>query len=81
MARQRPHQGLAAPNSFGNGTDGTGRRFGSRPIYVLTSGNHGVGHPGVGNLERKLPDTPEHLKYKHETALTPGALARTVFER
>src|SRR5438874_13336734 len=33
------------------------RSFGSRPIRVLTSGNHGVGH-----LERKPPDTPEHLK-------------------
>ena len=30
------------------------RSFGSRPIRVLTSGNHGVGH-----LERKPPDTPE----------------------
>jgi pimeloyl-ACP methyl ester carboxylesterase len=35
------------------------RSFGSRPIRVLTSGNHGVGH-----LERKPPDTPEHLKYQ-----------------
>jgi formylglycine-generating enzyme required for sulfatase activity len=38
------------------------RSFGSRPIRVLTSGNHGVGH-----LERKPPDTPEHLKYEQET--------------
>jgi hypothetical protein len=30
------------------------RSFGSRPIRVLTSGNHGVGH-----LERKPLDTPE----------------------
>jgi hypothetical protein len=45
----------------------------SSPIYlcsfvvvsrVLTSGNHGVGH-----LERKPPDTPEHLKYEQETTL------------
>jgi pimeloyl-ACP methyl ester carboxylesterase len=36
--------------------------FGSRPIRILTSGNHGVGH-----LERKPPDTPEHLKYEQET--------------
>src|SRR5215469_8673648 len=36
--------------------------FGSRPIRVLTSGNHGVGH-----LESKPPDTPEHLKYEQET--------------
>jgi pimeloyl-ACP methyl ester carboxylesterase len=38
--------------------------FVSRPIRVLTSGNHGVGH-----LERKPPDTPEHLKYEQETTL------------
>jgi pimeloyl-ACP methyl ester carboxylesterase len=40
------------------------RSFGSRPVRVLTSGNHGVGH-----LERKPPDTPEHLKYERETTL------------
>ena len=40
------------------------RSFGSRPIRVLTSGNHGVGH-----LEQKPPDTPKHLKYEHETTL------------
>ena len=40
------------------------RSFGSRPIRALTSGNHGVGH-----LERKPPDTPEHLKYEQETTL------------
>src|SRR5947209_9370615 len=40
------------------------RSFGTRPIRVLTSGNHGVGH-----LERKPPDTPEHLKYEQETTL------------
>jgi formylglycine-generating enzyme required for sulfatase activity len=39
------------------------RSFGSRPIRVLTSGNHGVGH-----LERKPPDTPEHVNYEQETA-------------
>src|SRR5437660_3854817 len=37
------------------------RPFGSRPIRVLTSGNHGVGH-----LERKPPDTPERIKYQQE---------------
>jgi formylglycine-generating enzyme required for sulfatase activity len=37
------------------------RSWGSRPIRVLTSNNHGVGH-----LERKPPDTPEHLKYEEE---------------
>src|SRR5262249_48015780 len=40
------------------------RSLGSRPIRVLTSGNHGVGH-----LERKPPDTPEHLKYEQEITL------------
>ena len=40
------------------------RSFGWRPIRVLTSGNHGVGH-----LEKKPPDTPEHLKYEQETTL------------
>jgi pimeloyl-ACP methyl ester carboxylesterase len=40
------------------------RSFGSRPIRVLTSGNHAVGH-----LESKPPDTPEHLKYEQETTL------------
>jgi len=38
------------------------RSFGSRPIRVLTSGNHAVGH-----LESKPPDTPKHLKYEQET--------------
>lgn len=38
------------------------RSLGSRPVRVLTSGNHGVGH-----LDRKPPDTPEHLKYEQET--------------
>jgi pimeloyl-ACP methyl ester carboxylesterase len=36
--------------------------FGSRPIRVLTSRNHGVGH-----LENKPADTPEHLRYEQET--------------
>ena len=40
------------------------RSFGSRPIRVLTSGNHAVGH-----LEEKPPDTPKHLKYEQETTL------------
>jgi pimeloyl-ACP methyl ester carboxylesterase len=40
------------------------RSFGSRPIRILTSGNHGVGH-----LEQKPPDTPKHLKYEQETTL------------
>ncbi len=38
------------------------RSFGSRPIRVLTSGNHGVGH-----LESKPPDTPKHLEYEQDT--------------
>src|SRR6202167_33726 len=40
------------------------RSFGSRPIRVLTSGNHGVGH-----LERKPPDTAKHLEYEQQTTL------------
>jgi pimeloyl-ACP methyl ester carboxylesterase len=40
------------------------RSFGPRPIRVLTSGNHAVGH-----LETKPPDTPKHLKYEQETTL------------
>jgi pimeloyl-ACP methyl ester carboxylesterase len=40
------------------------RPFGSRPIRVLTSGNHGVGH-----LESKPPDTPKHLDYEQQTTL------------
>ena len=40
------------------------RSFGSRPIRVLTSGNHGVGH-----LENKPPDTPKHLEYEQQTTL------------
>jgi pimeloyl-ACP methyl ester carboxylesterase len=35
--------------------------YGSRPIRVLTSGNHGVGH-----LEEKPADTPKHVKYEKE---------------
>ena len=58
------------------------RSFGSRPIRVLTSGNHGVGH-----LERKPPDTPEHLKYEQETTLaqarwlTLSSNAKQIFAR
>jgi pimeloyl-ACP methyl ester carboxylesterase len=40
------------------------RSFGSRPVRVLTSGNHGVGH-----LKSKLPDMPKHLKYEQEITL------------
>jgi formylglycine-generating enzyme required for sulfatase activity len=40
------------------------RSFVSRPIRVLTSGNHAVGH-----LQTKPPDTPEHLKYEQETTV------------
>jgi pimeloyl-ACP methyl ester carboxylesterase len=43
------------------------RSFGSRPIRVLTSGNHGVGH-----LAEKPPDTPKHLKYEQEATLAQG---------
>lgn len=37
------------------------RSFGARPIRVLTSGNHAVGH-----LETKPADTPEHVRYEQE---------------
>jgi pimeloyl-ACP methyl ester carboxylesterase len=40
------------------------RSFGSRPIRVLTSGNHGVGH-----LEKKPPDTPKHVEYEQQNTL------------
>jgi pimeloyl-ACP methyl ester carboxylesterase len=40
------------------------RSFGTRPIRVLTSGNHAVGH-----LETKPPDTPKHVKYEQEITL------------
>jgi pimeloyl-ACP methyl ester carboxylesterase len=40
------------------------RSFGSRPIRVLTSGNHAVGH-----LETKPADTPKHVKYEQEITL------------
>jgi pimeloyl-ACP methyl ester carboxylesterase len=43
------------------------RSFGSRPIRILTSGNHGVGH-----LEAKPPDTPKHLEYEREMTLAQG---------
>jgi pimeloyl-ACP methyl ester carboxylesterase len=40
------------------------RSFGSGPIRVLTSGNHGVGH-----LETKPADTPDHVKYEQQATL------------
>ncbi len=58
------------------------RSYGSRPIRVLTSGNHGVGH-----LDQKPPDTPKHLKYEHETTLaqarwlTLSSNSRQIFAR
>jgi pimeloyl-ACP methyl ester carboxylesterase len=47
------------------------RSLGSRPIRVLTSGNHGIGH-----LETKPADTPEHLEYEREITLTQGKWLR-----
>ena len=58
------------------------RSFGPRPIRVLTSGNHGVGH-----LEEKPPDTPKHVKYEQETTvaqalwLTLSSNAKQIFAR
>jgi pimeloyl-ACP methyl ester carboxylesterase len=40
------------------------RSFGARPIRVLTSGNHGVGH-----LDTKPPDTAKHVEYERQTTL------------
>src|SRR6185437_405409 len=39
------------------------RSFGSLPIRILTSGNHGVGH-----LDAKPPDTPKHLEYERQNS-------------
>ena len=56
------------------------RSFGSRPIRVLTSGNH-----GVGDLKDKPPDTPKHIKYEEETTaaqarwLTLSSNAKQIF--
>jgi pimeloyl-ACP methyl ester carboxylesterase len=56
--------------------------YGSRPIRVLTSGNHGVGH-----LEEKPPDTPKHLKYEKEMTaaqarfLTQSSNSKQLFAR
>jgi pimeloyl-ACP methyl ester carboxylesterase len=58
------------------------RSLGSRPIRVLTSGNHGVGH-----LETKPADTPEHVNYEQKTTLaqarwlTLSTNARQIFAR
>ncbi|HZT02872.1 MAG TPA: SUMF1/EgtB/PvdO family nonheme iron enzyme [Steroidobacteraceae bacterium] len=43
------------------------RSFGSVPLRVLTSGNHGVGH-----LAQKPPDTPQHLEYEKENTQAQG---------
>lgn len=40
------------------------RSFGSRPIRVLTSGNHAVGH-----LDTQRPTSLKHLKYEYDVAL------------
>jgi len=40
------------------------RSFGARPIRVLTSGNHAVGH-----LETQRPTSLKHLKYEYDVAL------------
>jgi pimeloyl-ACP methyl ester carboxylesterase len=40
------------------------RSFGNRPIRVLTSGNHAVGH-----LDRQRPTSLKHLKYEYDVAL------------
>jgi pimeloyl-ACP methyl ester carboxylesterase len=56
--------------------------LGSRPIRVLTSGNHGVGH-----LETKPADTPEHVNYERQATLAQARWlslstdARQIFAR
>ena len=58
------------------------RSLGSRPIRVLTSGNHGVGH-----LDRRPADTPKHLEYEKENTraqarwLALSADSRQIFAR
>lgn len=58
------------------------RSFGARPVRVLTSGNHGVGH-----LEAQRPVSLKHLKYEYENALaqsrwlTLSSNARQIFTR
>jgi pimeloyl-ACP methyl ester carboxylesterase len=44
------------------------RSLGSRPIRVVTSGNHGVGH-----LETKPADTPDRLKYQQQITLAQAS--------
>ena len=39
------------------------RPLGSRPVRILTSGNHGVGH-----LDQAPPDTPQHSRYEKENS-------------
>jgi len=58
------------------------RSLGSRPIRVLTSGNHGVGHLGT-----RPADTPERLKYQQEITRAQARLldlssnAKQIFAR
>jgi pimeloyl-ACP methyl ester carboxylesterase len=43
------------------------RSLGSRPLRVLTTGNHGVGH-----LPARDAQDPKHLEYEHQIALAQG---------
>jgi len=58
------------------------RSFDTRPIRVLTSGNHGVGH-----LETKPAETSEHVKYELESTqaqahwLALSSNAKQIFAR
>lgn len=58
------------------------RSLGARPLRVLSSGNHAVGH-----LESKPADTPKHLEYEREMTLAQArwlelsSNARQVFPR
>ena len=40
------------------------RSLGSRPVRVLTTGNHGVGHLPASDAE-----DPKHVDYEHQIAL------------
>jgi hypothetical protein len=59
------------------------RRFlGARPVRVLTSGNHAVGH-----LEDQRPSSLKHLKYEYDVAvaqsrwLSLSSNAKQIFTR
>jgi len=58
------------------------RSLGSRPVRILTSGNHGVGHLPARNAR-----DPKHIEYEHQIAraqarwLTLSSNAKQIFPR